>query len=482
MGLRACLAALLLALWGASSACADEAGVLRADEVLASSAEHFPAILRSLAARRAAGGDALSADGAFDLVFEADSYDRVSGVWSGGAFNSNVKQNLGPLGAQVYGGYRVSDGRFPIYENEYNTNTGGEFKVGGLFSLLRDRQIDQRRFRVADARLAYEQADLDLLMTKIGVQHKALTAYWRWVWSGRQLAVFEELLKIAEDRQSGLERQVSAGARARIFLTENRQNISRRQRLAAEARRTYLEAANVLSLYYRDAAGNPLAPEPDQLPPVEVLREMESVGDPITEDVPTILARQPELRILRASLERGRRELALRRNELLPRLDLTGEVSRDLGGVGEGGSTFDSTDTIVGVRFSVPLQRRVARGQVQRAEAELEAVQQSRRLREDQIEVEVRNIFIALEVAEEIVRIAGQEVAQAETMQAAERERFASGASDFFLVNVREETAADARIRYYLAGLEAQVARANYDAASLNLDRLGLDEDPLPAY
>jgi hypothetical protein len=61
-------------------------------------------------------------------------------------------------------------------------------------------------------------------------------------------------------------------------------------------------------------------------------------------------------------------------------------------------------------------------------------------------------------------------------MRRAEVQRFESGASDFFLVNIREETAADARARYYEAYQRMRIARANYDAATVNLERLRIDD------
>ena len=63
-----------------------------------------------------------------------------------------------------------------------------------------------------------------------------------------------------------------------------------------------------------------------------------------------------------------------------------------------------------------------------------------------------------LRVAQDLLRLAELEVEQSETMRDAEVRRFASGASDFFLVNIREETAANALIRYHLADLERHVA------------------------
>ncbi|MBI1392637.1 MAG: multidrug transporter [Alphaproteobacteria bacterium] len=448
---------------------------LQVDEVLAASATHFPSILEALARRRGAEGDALASQGAFDLVFSVDGFDRVGGFYSGRTVESKVEQRLRPLGARIYGGYSISDGDFPIYEDQYFTNTGGEAKVGAILSLLRDRSIDKERFNVIDARLALRQADFDVLLTRVGVQHKALLAYWRWVAAGRQLTVYERLSRIARDRQAGLEEQVERGARAAIFLTENRQNITRRERLVAEAARDFDIAANNLSFYYRGANGEPVIPGRDRLPPDGVLDASEAeVAIGRAEPVAEALADRPELEILRTAQERARRKVALSENDLKPRLDVNAELSSDFGDVAEGGISRDSTDAVVGLRFSVPLQRRDAKGRLARARAELEAVEQQRRRARDEIELEIRNILVNLATSARIARIAEQETTQAEAMENAERQRFASGASDFFLVNVREETTADARIRELLAQLEIRLARANYDASTVDLERLGI--------
>lgn len=448
---------------------------LTPEEVLASSAGHFPAILESLASRRAVESGLEEARGAFDLVFETEGKQYASGFYNGREVSARVRQELAPLGASVYGGYRVSNGTFPVYDDIRFTNAGGEIKVGAVFSLLRDREIDERRFRLTDAALALEQADLDVLLTQIGVQHKALLAYWRWVAAGRQLAVYEELFKIAQSRQTGLERQVSAGARARIFLTENLQNIARRQRLVTEAERDFLAATNNLSFYYRGPDGQPKAPAREDLPPVALLTAPPPPGGRAGGDLSTLIAARPELRALGVALERAEGRVALNRNALLPRLEALAEISTDLGDIAEGGASRDSTDTVIGLKFSVPIQRREARGKLRRAEADLEALEQQRRRAEDQLEVDLRNILLDLDTSATLMMIAEQEVDQSRTMESAERERFSSGASDFFLVNIREETAADARIRYYLAALEARIAQANYSAISLDFGALGLD-------
>ncbi len=448
---------------------------LRPEEVLAASYDHFPAILESLARQRGAEAEVLTAEGAFDLVFTGDGFSRVSGFYDGTVLTGGAERRLRSMGASVYANYRLSNGDFPIYEDVYFTNSGGEVRLGFLYSLLRDREIDPQRFGVRDAELSLEQAELDVMLTRVGVQRQALIAYWRWVTAGRKLQVYENLLEIARNREAGLQREVDRGARAAIFLTENLQNIVRRQTLQTAAERDFRLATNDLSFYYRDGGGDPVLPERDRLPPIGSLSSNgEELGS--EEPISQALLRRPELTRLRAAIQRAQNRRALAENAQKPRLDLNVELDHDFGGIAEGGISRDATDTKVGFTFSVPLQLRQARGQIDAANAELMALEQQQRFIEEQIEVEVGNILVSLDAAQSLLTLAEEQVVQSETMQAAEQRRFESGASDFFLVNIREETAANARVLFHDARLEREVARANYDAATVNLPRLRITD------
>lgn len=159
----------------------------------------------------------------------------------------------------------------------------------------------------------------------------------------------------------------------------------------------------------------------------------------------------------------------------MPSLNASVELSRDFGEIGPGGPGFDSTDTVVGVTFSVPLQRRTARGAVQRAEAELRETELRQRRITDQITTEVGNIIANLAAALKLADLADAEVKQANAMVQAERTRFRLGAGEFFLVNAREETAANAQISAIRAELAGRLAEASYNAATMNLTALGLE-------
>ncbi|WP_245804432.1 TolC family protein [Erythrobacter tepidarius] len=450
-------------------------GPLLPEEVLRSSALTFPAILEAFEREAAARSDQLSADGAFDLMLKGEYYDRLTGFYSGGFGKIEARQPLRPYGAEVFASYRLSDGTFPTYENEFNTNGLGEIKVGALFSLLRNRDIDSRRFAIEDTRLAASQARLDVMLVQLNVQLEALRAYWRWVAAGEEVRVYEELLEIAEARQVGLAREVREGARPAIALTENERNLLSRRTLLEQARRDLDIAANSLSFYLRGSDGRLIVPTREMLPDMARMKAIAPAEQLAATPVSAVIMKRPELQTFRLAIERANNRIALRRNDLAPSLTASVEVSRDFGPIGPGDASFDSTDTVVGLTFTVPLQRREARGRLQRAEAELRETELRQRRIADQIATEVGNILVTLDAAGKLTELARAEVQQANRMVEAERTRFRLGAADFFLVNLREEDAANARIRAIRAERDGRLAEASYNAATMNLTALGLE-------
>ncbi|MEO1327292.1 MAG: TolC family protein [Pseudomonadota bacterium] len=457
----------------AASPESEAATPLTLDEVLSASARFFPAILEAEANRREALGEITVAAGGFDTLVQAESSSYASGFYDGQAAKGTITQPLRAFGTNIYGEYKVSEGDFPIYEDINFTNRGGTAKAGVILSLLRDRDIDDRRFAEVDAGLAVRDADLNLLLTQIEVQRDAAQAYWRWRAAGQTLAVYRDLLRNAQERDAALIREVSSGARAEIFLTENQQIITRRQSLVASSQARFMLAANQLSFYLRDDAGLPKLPTDDRLPggmealPGVVPRALDSAAE--------VLNARPELMRLENQIRRAGNRLQLRKNALKPRFDVSLELASGIGGVGEGGVSRDSTDTIFGLKFSVPIQRRQAQGRVDQARAELDALQLRRQQVEERIALELQGIVLGLTFAEQVADLAANDVVLSQKLELAEIERFRNGASDFFLVNLREQTVAQAQIREISARLDARVAEVNFDAGTLNLRNLALE-------
>ncbi|MCF5920093.1 TolC family protein, partial [Xanthomonas perforans] len=254
-----------------------------------------------------------------------------------------------------------------------------------------------------------------------------------------------------------------------ILLTENDQNLVRRRALVVRAEQDFANAANALSLYLRDDAGMPLIVSAERLPADTSALEGLAGASKITAPV-----ERPDYRAVLTRIDQATARLMLAQNDLKPRLDVSVEVSKDLGPPGVGGPNRSLTDAIIGFRFSVPLENRAARGRVAEARAEIEALDQRSRFLRDQISIEVESIVISLNAAERLAKIADEERGLADRLAAAERRRFELGSGDFFLVNQREETANDARVRLIDAQARIASARAELAAATADRDALQL--------
>lgn len=462
--MRGILAA-LVALLGAGLQPA-RAADLTLQEVLDSSALHAPQILEAMARQRQADARALTAEGQFDLVFDADAQARPLGYYDGSFADLRATRPLQTNGGNLYAGYRLSTGAFPTYEGKSITNELGEVRVGAVFSLLRDGLIDERRGRRELAESDVEIAALEREMVAIGVQRRAVEAYLQWVAAGLRVRAFRELYELAEQRQSSIERQIELGARPAILGVENRQNIVRRKALLVRAEQDLQLQANALSLFLRDPLGRPLVPAADRLP-----ARMPETLVPRLVDTANAIAGRPDLRALLARIEQNGIRTRMAENELRPRLDLRVEASKD---IGRGSPVREPAEGMFGLRFSVPLEQRAAKGRIAEVAAEQDALSLRLRLLEEQVGVEIANLRTQMDGAGRLAALATDEAALARRMADAERRRFSLGASDFLVVNLREEALADATVREIDAHYRHAAATAELVAAQADREQLRL--------
>lgn len=439
------------------------------ETVFASSREHFPAILAAVQETLVKRGEITRALGAFDLALEQDVLARTSGYYDGKSVDNRLVKRLPEANTRLFGGYRYGSNDFPVYEDEYITNGGGEFNLGAVFSLWRDRAIDARRFDVQSARVAAQQAEVELLMARLMTQRNAARAYWTWVNTGLTLDVYTRLVKLAESRMDALERRAEAGDVAEIFVIENRQNLLRRQALQTSALRNFQAAGILLSMYLRDDGGRIRIPDPDERPHAfPPLPDARPATDAV---IARALAARPELQLLEYDQSLTQQRLKLAKNELLPRVDLGVKAAQD---VGNGSETRRGFESQVDLTVSIPLERRRGTGSVAATESRLSQLAFETRLAEDQIRTEVQRLASNIDNDIEFVKITRVEAEQARVLEEAERKRFRAGASDFFLVNLREERTADAELRNLNANLDLLLSLTDFQATAMDLAALGL--------
>lgn len=424
---------------------AQPAYALTLHEVLESSHRHAPQIGKAEAALEEKDARVQEAQGAFDWELNSSVSQRM-GVYDGNYIDTQVTRRFSDSNARIYGGYRVSSGELPIYEDYYNTSTGGELNIGIAFALLRDRIIDEERFQFRDAVLAEKQQQAETYLTLLRTQHDAMRSYAQWLADAHVVRVMQELVALAKERHNALKTQVREGDVARIYLTENEQNIARREAQLADARRNLARAAQRLSIFYRDRKGQSLVPSVADIPDLATHKSELHLDDlKLAAQIERAQKLRPEQISIDFVMQREQNRRLLGENAMLPKLDLAIEGVQNIGSRAAVGA---GNEGLVMLKLSIPLQQNVGEGRVRAADARLKALEAERKLLNDQIAADIRAIAaVAQETAEEIKQTK-REVEAADGMRKAESQRFAEGDVDFFVLNMREERLADAKLRH----------------------------------
>lgn len=425
--------------------------------------QSYPLLRIALLDRNIASGDNLSAQGEWDFKVVADSMNTPDG------FYQTYRQSVGfdqPLygGGSVFGRYRIGRGEFEPWYLERQTNDGGEFRVGLSVPLWQNRTIDERRAQLW--RTAYGR---DLVEPEIRTQlllfiRDGSIAYWEWVGAGQQFAYAEQLLKLAQDRDGQLRRQVKEGDRPEADLTDNERLIVSRRVKRLDALRKFQSNAAKLSLYLRMPNGSPYVPTPELLPngfpePTPVK------SDQLAADIAFAQSRRPEILALDVTRQMLNVDLCQAQNLMQPELNGLIANSQDVGGPTSSKKDKSPNETEAGVYFTVPLQRRKALGKISAVEGKLAQLNAKRQFAVDKISVEIQAAVISLDTAFQAIGQAREAVRLNEDMQRFEVVRFEQGDSDFLRLNLREQATFDARVAEVDAYLRYFEALSEYRAA-----------------
>jgi cobalt-zinc-cadmium efflux system outer membrane protein len=435
---------------------------LTLERVLASAAQHHPSLEAARQDVRAAQGERLAAESAFDLGLTARAWGSPHGYYDWGRADVMLEQPTPLWGLSLYTGWRIGRGDIPDYYGEHATLDLGEVRTGIRIPLWQDGPIDARRARLwrAEPGVDVERADLDARALRTRLE--AASAYWSWVGAGLRYRVASDLLDLAEARDRQILARVRAGAIPPIEALENRRVIVERRGSLVSARRSLERAAIALSLYYRDDDGRPLLVSPDQLPDAITRRDDLSID--LRRAIADALDRRPELDRFHAMIAGQRVTMELAENRLAPRIDVTLETSLDVGAGTPAENMVLGTPVVEGsVLISFPLQFSEARGGIERTRAELASTRADFQLARERVAAEVADAYSALRAAIERLRLARESADVATAVAEAERRRFELGATELFIVNLREQAAAAARAELADADAALQVAYAQWD-------------------
>lgn len=401
-------------------------------KVLQSVSAHYPQVrIASLEVAKAHGAY-INAKGKFDPSINADTQSLPVGGYISNYGNTQFTVPTLYNGLKLFAGYRNGNGDWPVYYQNYLTNSQGEYRTGLSLPLLRDRLIDKERADLMTSEESVMMKQHDVEAIKIKIYQEAISVYWQWVEAGLQLEAFEELLRLAEARQHAIERQAKAGDIARLAISENLQQMTQREQLINQGNMIFEQASIQLSLYYRDAEGHPVVPTKRQLP-----FNIATMPRSTVKKLP-VLSSHPAIKKLSnySKIVKIKRDLA--QNQLMPQLDAAASTFKQYGTGGY--PLLIPQAAMVGVSFKFPIFQREAKGNLIQAQSELDQVASEKRFLYDQLRNDLSKMLVGIQRGARQLILLEKELSLAKKVQRGETKKFYEGDSTLFLVNQREQT------------------------------------------
>ncbi|MHC4662048.1 MAG: TolC family protein [Planctomycetota bacterium] len=380
---------------------------------------------------------------AFDTTLHADvsgsrrrtekNYDSDS---DGNSVSSSTDAGIGvsksfATGTDVSIDFSTSRGWSNLYSDEHSSHAG----ISITQSLLRDAGTAVNLARLRQARIDTQVSYYELRGYAEALVADIEQTYWDYALAKRQMEIYTNSLKLAEDQLKETKERINVGKLAGVELSAAEADVALRKSALIDARsqleKTRLRLIRLINPPREDIWSSEVKLKNEPKVPDVKLDEVEA-------HVKVAIKMRNEMNESRLLIKSRELEITRTKNGMLPRLDLF----LTLGKTGYADSFRRSADKFSGksydvsggITFEFPLSNRGARARHRNAMFSLEQAEESVRNLAQLIEVDVRSAYIEVNRAkEQVTATAATRKLQQETLRA-EQEKFKVGKSTTLLV------------------------------------------------
>ncbi len=381
----------------------------------------------------------LKARGGFDPKLEA-GYDikDFNNTRYYDLFNSTFKIPTW-YGVELKAKFEKNEGYYLNPQNKVPDD--GLFAAGISIPLGQGLFINDRMAALKKAKVYSQQSQVDQRLAVTEILYEASLAYFEWFTKYRELYLYRNFIENAEIRYSGILKSHELGDKPAIDTLEANIQIQDRNLSLAQAELDYLKASLKLGTFLWGAENTPLEIQ-DQVYPApdfqdESLTSLELLFEGGLYD-------HPKIRSLSYKLEILEYDNKLKANKLLPKINLEYNY---LSAEPEYLRSFVNENYKFGVNFSIPVFLRKERGALKVSKlkienAELELISQEIELRNKIRGLKEQNLSYQKQVA-----MINALVENYTRMLNAEERKFQLGESSIFLINTREKSLIDSKLK-----------------------------------
>ncbi|MFN0015423.1 MAG: TolC family protein [Saprospiraceae bacterium] len=346
------------------------------------------------------------------------------------------------FGLEVKGNYNFATGSFLNPESQLPG--AGQVALGFNWTLGQGLLMDERRADLKQSRIGLQQGEAARNNTINDLLFEASKAYWNWAAAENAVEIFENALRLAQIRYSGIVESFKQGDKPAIDTLEAYIQVQNRELDLSFARVERQNATLELANFRWNTDGTPENPMP-LVSPEPLSAGLLPLVDQTSADnlLQTALRQHPDLLLYHAKRNTLDVERRLKLERRKPVLDLGYQV------LGNGWQFFPTpgidgpavlaNDIKLSLRFSYPILNRKARGDWQIAQIKVDQTDLALQQKRLEIENKVRQYLNELNI------LAGQVVLYRgitdnyRTLLEGENEKFRFGESSVFLINTREQ-------------------------------------------
>ncbi|WP_296618425.1 TolC family protein [Marivirga sp.] len=344
-------------------------------------------------------------------------------------------------GITIQGGYDWTDGEY--LSDESQLPAAGLGYLGVSVPVLQGLFIDDRRAALQKAFVDRKAFENEAQLLLIDILLEASNYYWQFAKFQYQKRVIEDAIELATDNFENYKTSYEQGDKPAIDTLEASIQL---QNLTIQNQQLEVGLANAKLNLFSFLWGQEQPLEESELKASAINNISQNKIDSLRASLPIFIQEHPAIRESEFKIQRLQIENRLRREKLKPKLNLEYNLLQDPAGNINEIRGLDNYKW--GLNFSVPLFLRQSRGELKMNEIKLENTnfelqqkQLSIRNKARQYENTFENIAQQLDTYLNIVT-------QYESLLKAELRKFEIGESSIFLINYRQMSLVNARMKY----------------------------------
>lgn len=346
-------------------------------------------------------------------------------------------------GVELQAGYERNQGEFVNDENF--VPDAGLFAAGISVNLGQGLWINERMATLRQAKIFRNQTQVDRDLMLNEVIYKSSLAYFNWLQAYRDLITFKQFVANAELRYEGIKKSADLGESAQIDATEALISLQNRQLSLEQAKVALFNTSMEVSNFLWGNNDTPLELEENVIPNLEATLEVDMALQIEGQTLDSFtLDNHPKLQSINYKLEGLDVDRQLKANKLLPKLELNYNFLTETPDIA---NSFLNNQYKGGVNFSFPLFLRKERGDLKLAKLKVRNTQLDLIATEVTILNKVKAIYTELDSYTRQNVLLADIVSNYEILLRGEERKFELGESSIFLVNSREKSLIDARLK-----------------------------------